>query len=288
MESIEIYPRIIVYKNVFKDIKKTFSILEESTLENPDRILGQWNQWSSFGKYLEPLGNFWYPTFYRGLEKVNPQTKTQQNQKDFLIELINGFHQVTDDYCKKNKIIIDKEEKKIAKDGQVYNKWQHAGPSIAQYHKKYKINDEISLAMLYHSDYIREPIKSPGYKFVITALAYFNEDYDGGEIEFAIGKKLIRYKPAAGDYIVFPSGHPDFLTDGQEVYLHSVQPTGDGNHKYLSRSYWQVYEEGSDEWYEKEKEFGKENWLKMYKNIAKEWDKKNPQRSYIENGVHIL
>ena len=140
--------------------------------------------------------------------------------------------------------------------------------------------------MRYHSDYIREQGYAPGYKFVITCTIYFNDNYEGGEVDFAMGDKLVKYKPEAGDLLVFPSGHPDYLTEDGMPYLHGVMPSYNNN-KFLSRMYWQKYQKGTDDWYEKEKEFGKEVWASMQPELEKAFRDKHPQRSVIENGVRI-
>ena len=51
--------------------------------------------------------------------------------------------------------------------------------------------------------------------------------------------------------------------------------------------YWQKYQQGTDEWYKKEKEFGKETWAAMQPELEKNFRESNPQRSTIENGVRI-
>jgi hypothetical protein len=156
------------------------------------------------------------------------------------------------------------------------------GPSICKYHK----NIEDIMSMTYHSDFIREPIPSPGYKFAITANAYFNEDYVGGEIDFFVNGELIKYKPEAGDWLVFPSGHPEVLRKGDTVYLHGVFPSYE-NEKYFARMYWRKYSLGSQEWFDKEKEFGKDVWAGMQNDIIQEYNKIIPNRFEIPEGVRV-
>ena len=65
IESIEIYPNIRVYKNMFKDISKSYQILTDSLLESEDRLFSPWTQWSIFGTYLNPMfPNFFIPLFF--------------------------------------------------------------------------------------------------------------------------------------------------------------------------------------------------------------------------------
>ncbi len=94
------------------------------------------------------------------------------------------------------------------------------------------------------------------------------------------------YKPEAGDMLVFPSGHPDYLTEDGKPYLHGVMPAYKKN-KFLARMYWQKYQRGTDEWYEKEKEFGKDVWASMQPELEKAFRDKYPQRYEIKNGVRL-
>jgi hypothetical protein len=142
------------------------------------------------------------------------------------------------------------------------------------------------MAMTYHSDFIREPIVSPGYKFALTTLAYFNDDYEDGQIDFCIGKELYAFKPKAGDFLMFPSGHPEVLSKDGNVYLHGVIAPKKTN-KYLARMYWRRYSEGDQQWFDKEKEFGTEVWLSMQEQIMEEYRQQYPQRFEISEGVRI-
>jgi hypothetical protein len=170
----------------------------------------------------------------------------------------------------------------LANDGTIVKEWQMTGPSIARY--RTDIDDPI--AMTYHSDYIREPIVSPGYKFAITALAYFNDEYEGGEIDFIANGEAYKYKPEAGDFLVFPSGHPEILRDGDNVYLHGVLPPV-GASKYLSRMYWMKYSIGDSEWFKKEEEFGKEKWQDMQEEIMQKFRDENPNKFTAEKERRI-
>jgi len=284
IDSVEIYPYIIVYKNLFNDIAKTYSVLKESTEENEDRAFSNWTQWSIFGEYLNPV----MPSFdggakYCNFENIVANTQAQKDQRELGLELMAGFYLATEDYISRYGIDVDLEAMSIDADGNPTPTWRKTGPTVAKYHISTEDNP---VGMRYHSDYIREQTESPGYKFAITALAYYNDDYEGGEIDFCVGNKLIKYKPVAGDYVVFPAGHPDYLTEDGMVYLHGVMPST-GTHKYLSRLYWQKYYEGSSGWHEKEKEFGKTIWAGMQKDLEKEHRQKYPQRSEIKDGVRI-
>jgi len=229
-DSVELYPNIIVYKNLFKDANKNYETLKESTEGNPDRFFNYWSQWSRFGEYLNPtLLDLDIKVEF--INDVDVSTEKENNQKTVLVELINNFNFAIKDYISRTGVNVDFNETVVDTDGYVVPRWKMYGPSIVKYHDYSKVDPDTPLAMSYHSDYIREPITSPGYKFAITVLTYFNDDYDGGEIDFAIGKELYMYKPELGDIIVFPSGHPDILRKDGDVYLHGVLPAKNG-HKY--------------------------------------------------------
>jgi hypothetical protein len=285
IEVVEIYPAILVYRNVFQDPEKTFSILKESSKNDDDRFLGEWTQWSSFGEYINStVANFHKEFTMENLQAAEAKTKNQQDQKNFLIELLESFYKVTEDYISRygEEFNFDKDEMVVTKTGDTVPLWQMYGPSICKYHKDIKN----SMSMTYHSDFIREPIHSPGYKFGITANAYFNDDYEGGEIDFFVSGELVKYKPEAGDWLLFPSGHPEILTKDGTVYLHGVFPSN-GAEKYFSRMYWRKYSVGSDEWFEKEKEFGKEKWASIQNDLMQEYVQTIPNRFEIPEGVRV-
>jgi hypothetical protein len=220
---------------------------------------------------------------YGNLKNIKTTTQVQEDQKNFGIEIMENFYLVTEDYIKRYGIDLDLNETSIDEDGNAIQTWRWSGGSIAKYH----VSDENKkVGMNYHSDYQRELWSTPGYKFVITCTIYFNDDYEGGEIDFAMGDKLVKYKPEAGDLLVFPSGHPDYLTEDGMPYLHAVMPSYNAN-KFLARMYWQKYQRGTDEWYAKEKEFGKEVWAQMQPELHEKFREEHPQRHIIENGVRI-
>jgi hypothetical protein len=285
LEAIEIYPKILVYKNMFKDISASYKVLTESLVESDDRLFSPWTQWSVFGDYLNPI----VPTFsmgdkYGNLKNIETKTETQEKQKQLAIELMENFHLVTEDYIKRFNIDVDLNAMSVDESGNPLPTWRWTGGTIGKYHIS---NEEEKVGMRYHSDYIREHHHTPGYKFVITCTIYFNDDYEGGEIDFAMGDKLYKYKPEAGDLLVFPSGHPDYLTEEGKPYLHGVMPSYN-NSKFLARMYWQKYQRGTDEWYEKEKEFGKEVWISMQKDLDEQFRQEHPQRLTIEGAVRVV
>jgi hypothetical protein len=278
VEVIEIYPKILVYKNIYKDVEKNIRTLLESENDNQDRAFSQWTKWSIFGEYLSPV-------LPLDPEATVKDTENKKNQIELFEETMDAFYYVTKDYCNRHNLqtFNELDTKIMNYEGNLVDKWEVAGPAICKYHVS---DDENSHGMRYHSDYQREKRHRPGYQFEITVLGYFNDDYEGGELDFCIGKKLIKYKPAAGDIIVFPSGSPYFLSDDGEVYLHGVMPAKK-THKYFSRMFWRLYQDASPEWIENESKFGKEVWLGMQDDIEKEYHTLHPQRSEIEGGIRI-
>jgi hypothetical protein len=288
LEAIEIYPKIFVYKNLFKDISKSYKVLTDSLVETEDRLFTPWTQWSIFGEYLAPiLPDFNLSEKYGNVKNLKTKTQIQEDQKNFGIEMMENFYLVTEDYIKRNNINVDLNETSLDEDGNTIPTWRWTGGTVGKYHiTKKDASEHERYGMRYHSDYQPEKGSAPGYSFVITCTIYFNDDYEGGEIDFAMGDKLVKYKPEAGDLLVFPSGHPDYLTEEGRPYLHAVMPSYNKN-KFLARMYWQKYQKGTEEWYAKEKEFGKEVWAQMQPELEEKFRLEHPQRSVIENGVRI-
>lgn len=287
----EIYPNIFVYNNVFEDPDRMYQIVKDSLNNYNDAIWESWQDWYIFGEKVEKFGlNFdKTATELKITKDIEPTSKVQEDQRYFITELVKGFHLVNNDYiAKQNMSIPNEKDETVSSYGVDHPKWNWTGPSLCRYFIDSKGSEWNGghLAMRYHSDYIREKIKSPGYKFVLTTTTYLNDDYTNGGVDFAIGNKLINYKPKAGDFLVFPSGHPDYLTEGKEVYLHAAENCQE-NEKFFTRMYWQVYEDASEEWKENEEKFGKEEWPDIFKQIQEDYMSEHPQRTVIEGAVRI-
>jgi hypothetical protein len=272
LHPIEIYPKIFVYKNLFSDIQDTLLTLKDASEDNGGYFTS-WSQWSHFGEYLNPLFRDRLGFSLSEVEARIPQTEKQEKEKLLVLELYKNFYRATEDYIVKNNVDFNIDEEILTKEGEPVKKWKVNGPSIVRH--RTDVDDPI--AMAYHSDYIREPIVSPGYKFGITALTYFNDDYEGGEIDFIVKGEAYMYKPEAGDFLIFPSGHPEILTKDGSVYIHGVMPAK-GEKKYLSRMYWMKYSVGDDEWFQKEEEFGKETWAAMQEDIMENFRQAHPNK----------
>jgi hypothetical protein len=284
IKATEIYPKVFVYKNLFKDIGQVYNVLKNS--DGADGLFSPWTKWSHFGEYLSPtFKGHDYVLKIKDVEDMEAKTEKEIQDKQILLEILENFFIATKDYILKNNVDFD-EEKNVSNVLDLSNRsikeWVYTGPSIA----RYRTDITSSLAMMYHTDYIREPIVSPGHKFAITALIYFNDDYEGGEIDFIANGEAYMYKPQAGDILVFPSGHPDLLMSENSIYLHGVLPIKN-NSKYLARMYWTKYSVGDLEWFENEKKFGKEIWQEMQKEIMEEFRKAHPNKGSAEKERRI-
>lgn len=282
---VELYPKILVYKNMFDNPLESYDVLRNSLTDTEDRLFSPWTQWSIFGEYLNPIiPGFQCSGRYGNMENAEAVTETQMKQKKLGMEVMENFHSATLDYVEKMGVEVDFDATTVDENGSTIPVWHWTGGTIG----KYNVSDEkTQYRMTYHSDYIREQAEAPGYKFAITCTMYFNDDYEGGEIDFAIGKKLVKYKPEAGDVLVFPSGHPDYLTEDGIPYLHGVMPAY-GSHKFLARMYWQKYQPATPQWYEREKEFGKERWADMQKDLEEQFRMRHPQRWEIPDGIRVV
>jgi hypothetical protein len=280
LEPIELYPKIFVYKNLFKDIDKTLEVLKD---DSEDALFSPWTKWSHFGEYINPLfKDYTHTMSIEDIKKIETKTEKEELQKLTVVEIFENFHLATQDYISRNNVEFDKDKTITNREGELFNQWTTNGPAIA----RYRTDMEDPLAMTYHSDFVREPIVSPGYKFAVTALSYFNDDYEGGEIDFVVDGEAYMYKPEAGDYLVFPSGHPNILTKDGKVYLHGVMPAK-GEKKYLCRMYWMKYEIGDEQWFDKEAEFGKDVWKEMQTDIMQKFRDANPNKTNTDKEKRI-
>lgn len=258
MINSEIYPKIVVYNNVFEDPEKMYSILKQSG-KSENELFEKWKQWYTFGEKIEDTGLTYDKTvdYYKIINDLVPQNESQKDQKYFMDELIRGFHAVNNDYLNKFGFKMDLTEKSNPIEVSTNPNWHTTFPSIVEKYKwqgpsicKYfpESGSLKDLVMQFHSDHIIEEFVSPGYKFILTTTTYFNDDYEGGEVVFAVGDNTITYEPKMGDFVIFPSGHPDYFTENNNPYFHAVKKIH-GKEKYFSRMYWTTFAEGSEEFF---------------------------------------
>lgn len=264
----EIYPKIFVYNDVFEDPEKLYDIIKRSG-KNEGELFETWKEWYTFGEIIQNVAavseiiNFDRTVDHPVLLKYKEiNNEISSEQKYLLEELVRCFHLVNKDYLEKNNFnldltaMVDVTEPSENPDFHTkfpkqVNKYLWDGPSICKYFAGGR-SDLKDLAMQFHSDHIAEENPSEGYKFFLTTTTYLNDDYEGGEIVFAVGDKTVEYKPKIGDIIVFPSGHPNHLTENNNSYFHAVKRVYEKD-KYFCRMYWKVFEHGSKEFFEMKK-----------------------------------
>jgi len=80
----------------------------------------------------------------------------------------------------------------------------------------------------YHQgqEYVPHTDDSPNTPRRLSGLAYLNDNYEGGELNFT--RLNLRYYPMAGDIVLFPSGMP---------YEHAAMPVTEGI-KYAVVGWW--------------------------------------------------
>jgi hypothetical protein len=118
---------------------------------------------------------------------------------------------------------------------------------------------------------------SPGYKHIFTIIFYLNDNYEYGEILFTYNDhfnnesfpskdmKILKYKPKAGDVIVFPAHFPHAAS----------APSGNDRHVFLSTCKIRV-REGEDI----------SNYLPKNPGVFKSINVKNYEITYV-NGADL-
>lgn len=274
MEFEEIYSKIFVYKNVFKDVKETLKVITNSEKNPENSALGGWHSWYTFGKETDMLD----------VSKCD----TEQNKKEIDVweEVIEVFYKTTDHYSKYFNVPIDREatvfDSKTNSDTEL---WRRMGPSICKYEPGGGI-EESDLTMHYHTDYQKEREGMRGYKFAITCTMYLNDDYDGGGVDFFVDNKLFYYKPKAGDILVFPAGDPKYLSENNELYYHGVKKVTKSP-KYFIRNHWTWFYDGDSDWKINEDLYGKEIWAEMENARIKEGIEKGEYTHVSEDQISL-
>jgi hypothetical protein len=228
MESYNLFDQVVVY-NFKEEADKIMNIIK-------DYDESEWGSWGSFGK-MARLSS----TSYTGNPKFFSSNAKSENPYNHEITTIYNdlFGKVTNDYIERHGLKIEQ--------------WSTSENQLCFY--KPKRVRYTNLIMAFHTDFKQEQKHQPGLKHILTANFYINDDYEGGHIIFMIDddeNNLIRYKPKAGDLIVFPSG---------ERFRHGVRTVDDGK-KYFIRSFWHYQYDGSPEWHEEKAKYSEEEWSK--------------------------
>lgn len=211
-----IFDKIHVYKNLLNDWEDLVEILKKSE-ENSENTLffKDWRPWSVFGTYVYQVGNF------MNIDNLND--KTYLKEKYFIDKINNNFYLTTDHFL--SYYNVEKNDD-----------WEVMGPSYAKYFYNNELLKNQETAMIFHTDYVKNSDSEKN--FALTCTMYLNDDYEGGEVIFKIGDKLLKYKPNAGDIMVFPSGHPEFLSNDFQ-YEHAVSKIKE-KEKYFIRCFYKI------------------------------------------------
>lgn len=239
MNKIEIYPKVIVYKNNLPRWKEYIGLLKKSESESAKYYFKEWQDWYGFGTMMN------LPMNRQGQDYVvDSNDEYALLQRDFLNDVTKAYYECTEDYINTYNVQLPN--------------WVNNGLSICKYFESPKQNE---MAMHYHTDYRGFDADSPGKKYAITCTIYINDDYDGGGLSFLKDDtgEVIDYKPEAGDIVVFPSGDP--LT-GSSHYFHGVDRVDNGE-KYFIRCFWSYDFPGTEEWNYNLEKYGKEAWEKI-------------------------
>lgn len=245
LDCTKLYPKVHLYQGLIDDPEGLVKTLRNAEKNPSDSfIFADWKPWSVFGSYVYQL-NFADPDF----SEVDQEM--YEKEKRYLDNINEAFYKATNDYLESY--------------GQtVKDDWYKMGPSFCKYDFAKTDEDvERDLAMRPHTDYVYLEADTPGNKFTLTCTMYLNDTYEGGEIEFIINEDTFKYKPKAGDIMVFPSGHPDLFPE-DPVYFHSVKQVLN-DEKYFVRCFYQTPFEGSDLWHQGVAKYGKEKWEELEK-----------------------
>lgn len=241
MKADVLYPGVVVYRDAFPKNKELVQALKATD---------QWEDWYDVGKQLgishsKRIDFKGFPTLEQWTNQNNRYEPTAKDLEFFYHDIENVFYEVTADYMTKFPV-----------DAPIFRR---NGNDILKYesHEDGFITKQASgtekLALPFHTDFPQA--LEPGHNILplLTVTYYLNDDYEGGEIDYRIfhGKytemrvengdqvtaidpnytkpiDAFRYKPRAGDVIVFPSNIP---------YYHGVQKVTKGE-KYFIRTYW--------------------------------------------------
>lgn len=250
----EIYPNVIVYRNMLPNPKKAYEVMARSEKSSDGKyFLQKWTAWAQFGTYTQEKWG----------EELNSAEKGDifDDEKELAGQIKTAYNKAVSHYAKHTGL-------KYPDDA------SFSGHSYCKYFDQV---DELknNMTMQYHTDYIISQRDMPGPKFHTTCTFYINDDYDGGDLEFFIDGNIINHKPRAGDLVVFPSTDP---------YYHGVKQISNGN-KYFVRNFVMTTYEGSYDWFNKQKQYGAYRWAKMESERIDKEDNEN--MIYLSDGNKI-
>jgi len=245
----ELYPLIHVYTGLLPDVDKLMSTARNSyESSNGEYYMSEWKDWFLFGKYAwanpdQGNGdNSLHPMFRAEMDFCNTVEKANMAAMSHYVGFNNvplpeSVHMPTCNYCMYSPNVV------------VANLPDH------------------NLTMHYHTDFNLDEWFWAGDKFIITGTTYFNDDYEGGEIHFLVDGEMIKYRPHAGEILVFPSGSP--LYPGDKPYFHGVTEITSGN-RLIARNFLKYTADGTAEWYEGVSKYGEDEWIRICREGMKE------------------
>jgi len=271
MRKKELMPFVIVYRDLDLNIDDILSRVK--MLENVDKDILKWSEWQDFGKtcnfhklhpprvnsdhdevdslskILFDLVYEYYKMYIKQYANIKfPTIKSSNfNTSDNITDISAGIVTTWDiDKNAESDNILKKE----------YDCWDLNSLDIIKYNnnydKKYILN--------YHLDGENKK-GNEGPHGILTSTLYLNDDYEGGEFSFLseFSNTIIKYKPRAGDLVIFPASKP---------FFHAAHPAV-GNNKYFARHFLTWYSSGNKEWKDGESKFGKDGWRFIQQEISK-------------------
>jgi len=238
IENVKAYKLIdgaILYQNVLKNTEEILSFFKEAELYKEDKyLMKKFEIWGNHGTMTEIDS-----TSYHGFapEYFNPDDQEQVKQKKVFEKLEDAYRFVKKDFMIKygNKDIWPSHYKKV----DLFNECENTRIAFLKYDVDLakKAESQKFNFSAFHSDFFEQDMDTPGYKLIFTVMIYLNDEYDGGEICFWDGKKIVGHKPSSGDIIVFPSCEP---------FYHGVLNINNSN-RYAIRMNYVAVTEGSEE-----------------------------------------
>jgi hypothetical protein len=240
----ELYPGIILYKNMLKDPLKAYEVMMRSEESSEGKyFFKKWDPWAHFGTYTQA----------KSIEEQEVAEKgiVFEEEKALFEEIAVAYDRAISHYFKHTEISIPENAR-------------YSGQSWCKYFNKID-NLNNNMTMQYHTDYIISQSEMPGEKFHTTCTFYINDNYNGGDVEFYVNGDIMNYKPSAGDLMIFPSRVP---------YYHGVKTIPDGN-KFFIRNFIMEDFNGSEEWLENQRKFGAYKWAQKELERIKHDDPRN-------------
>jgi hypothetical protein len=240
IENVKVYKiadGIILYKNVFNNTDDILSFFKEAELYKEDRyMMKKFYDWGQYGVMTE-VDSSSFHDFIPGY--FNENEPEEVKQKAVFEKLNDAYKFVKKDFMLKygNKNIWPSHYNKI----DLFNEGKNTKIAFLKYEtdmvKVIKGEQFEFNFTAFHSDYFEQDMDTPGYKLIFTTMMYLNDDYEGGEICFWSGDKMLGYKPEPGDIVVFPSCEP-FYHGVLNIYK---------NNRYAIRMNYCAVTEGSKE-----------------------------------------